>query len=118
MLTVLLTIQILLAVAMVGIILFQRTDSDGLSGLGGGGSNHNVLSGRAAANILTRTTAILACLFMLNSLAMATITTRSVKEKKSLLETLETQEPLNSTSSPEAPASVPENEQPSVPIAE
>ena len=106
MLTVLLTIQILLAIAMIGIILIQRTDSDGLSGLGGGGGGNNVLSGRATANILTRSTAILAALFMLNSLIMATLTTRHLSKPNSLIETL-SKEPNE-----EAPQT------PTVPVAE
>ncbi len=77
MLTVLLVIQVMIAVSMITIILFQRSASDGLGGLGGGGGGNSLVSGRATANILTKTTAILATAFMVNSLAMATITARS-----------------------------------------
>ena len=78
MLTILLVVQIIVAFAMVIIILIQRSSSDGLSGLGGGSSSGNsLISGRASANILTKTTAFLAAVFMANSLAMATITART-----------------------------------------
>lgn len=75
MLAVLLVIQVILASFLVTIILLQRSQSDGLAGLGGGNPN-SVLSGRASANLLTKTTTMLAIAFMTNSLAMATITAR------------------------------------------
>jgi preprotein translocase subunit SecG len=78
MLHILLVIQIIVAVSMIVVILLQRNASDGLSGLSGGSSGGNsLISGRASANMLTKTTTILAVIFMGNSLAMATITARS-----------------------------------------
>jgi preprotein translocase subunit SecG len=71
---VLLVVQVLIAVALIGIILIQRSDTDGF-GLGSG-SGANLLSGRATANLLTRTTAILATLFILNSLALSILAAR------------------------------------------
>jgi preprotein translocase subunit SecG len=68
---VLLVIQVLLAVGLIGMVLIQRSDSDGF-GLGGGSGN-NLLSGRSSANLMTRTTAILAGLFIINSLALSVI---------------------------------------------
>lgn len=78
MLTILLVVQIIVAVVMIVTILLQRNASDGLSGLSGGSSGGNsLISGRASANMLTKTTTFLAIIFMGNSLAMATITARS-----------------------------------------
>ena len=71
---VLLVIQVLLSLGLVGIILLQRSETDGF-GLGSG-SGGNLLSGRGTANLLTRTTAILATLFILNSLALSIIASR------------------------------------------
>ncbi len=79
--TVLLVIQIIIAVAMIGLILMQKSSSDGLSGLGGGNSNMGVISTKASANFLTKTTAILAALFMLNSLLLGNLAYRSVDDK-------------------------------------
>ncbi|MDX2094600.1 MAG: preprotein translocase subunit SecG [Alphaproteobacteria bacterium] len=72
---VLLVVQVLLAVVLIGMVLIQRSDADGF-GLGGGGSGGNLLSGRAKANLMTRTTAILAGLFIINSLALSVIAAR------------------------------------------
>ncbi len=68
---VLLVVQLLLATALIGAVLLQRSDSDGF-GLGSGSGN-NFLSGRSSANLMTRTTAILAALFIMNSLALSIV---------------------------------------------
>ena len=70
--TILLVIHILLAIALVGVILIQRNEG-GLGGLGGGGGGGGMMSGRSAANLLTRATAIIATLFIVNSVALAIV---------------------------------------------
>jgi preprotein translocase subunit SecG len=74
---VLLTLQIIISVLLIIIILLQRSDNDGF-GLGASGGS-NFLSSRGQANLLTRSTAILAAAFMANSLLMATIESRGGK---------------------------------------
>mgnify|MGYP001369403953 CR=1 FL=1 len=106
MLTVLLVVQSIVAVAMVGIILLQHTSADGLSGLSGGGGGNSLISSRASANILTRTTAILAFIFMANCLAMATIAARQANiTDKFLKDTTDISAPQDDTipESQEAP---------------
>ena len=66
---IILVIHLLLAIALVGVVLLQRSEGGAL-GIGGGG---NVLTGRAAGNLLTRTTAILAAAFFVTSLGLAMI---------------------------------------------
>ncbi len=83
--TVLLVIHTILVLFLIVMVLIQRTDSDGLSGLGGGGGNQ-FLSGRSAANLLTRTTAILAALFMITSLVLAFMASRMTQS--SILDTV------------------------------
>jgi preprotein translocase subunit SecG len=65
--TVLLVIQIMVAVSMIVIILLQRSEGGAL-GMGGGGGGF--VTGRGAANLLTRITAILAAIFFITSLAL------------------------------------------------
>lgn len=69
MYTVLLVAHTVLVLFLIMMVLIQRTDSDGLSGLGGGGNQF--MTGRAKGSLLTRTTAILAALFMTTSLVLA-----------------------------------------------
>jgi preprotein translocase subunit SecG len=73
---ILLVVQIILAVLLVGIILIQRSNSDGLSGLGGG-SNNGLISSKSSASFLTKTTAILATFFMINSLVLANLASKT-----------------------------------------
>lgn len=65
--TLLLVIHIMVAFSMVVIILLQRSEGGAL-GMGGGGGGF--VTGRGAANLLTRTTAILATIFFMTSLAL------------------------------------------------
>lgn len=72
MLTVLLIIQILVAIGLVAVVLMQRSEGGAL-GIGGGPGG--MMSGRGAANLLTRTTMILGAVFMANSIALAVLPT-------------------------------------------
>lgn len=83
MYTILLVLQILITLALVGLILVQRNDSDGLGSMGGGGGGNAFMTGRGQANLLTRSTAILAALFMLITLGLAMMTS-SGNERASL----------------------------------
>ncbi|NDB83001.1 MAG: preprotein translocase subunit SecG [Alphaproteobacteria bacterium] len=75
MLNILLIIQIVISILLVTVILIQRTGSDSLSGLSGGG-NTGAMSARSAANFLTYTTVILAMLFLLNSILLANLSSK------------------------------------------
>lgn len=111
--TVLLVFHVMVSVALVIVILLQRSSSDGLGGLGGGGNA--LLSGRASANLLTRTTGVLATLFILNSLTLATIASRS-SDRTSIIEHIEN----NGKGEEQAPAGEKKTDDtaPSVPIAQ
>ena len=85
---VLLVVQVIIALALIIMVLIQRSDSDGF-GLGGGGGN-GLISGRGQASLMTRTTAILAALFIINSLALSVIAMRS--HESSIVETIEEQQ--------------------------
>lgn len=73
MTTVVLVIHLLLAIAMVGTVLLQRSEGGGLGmgGGGGGGGMGGFMTGRETANLLTRVTAVLAALFFSTSLVLA-----------------------------------------------
>ncbi|MGZ8416723.1 MAG: preprotein translocase subunit SecG [Methyloceanibacter sp.] len=68
--TVLLLIHVIVAVALVGVILLQRSEGGAL-GIGGGGGGF--MTGRSAGNALTKTTAILAACFFVTSLVLSII---------------------------------------------
>src|ERR1700739_852201 len=68
MIILLLAIHIMVAIALVGVVLLQKSEGGAL-GMGGGGMS-GFMTGRSTANLLTRTTAILAVLFMVTSLSL------------------------------------------------
>jgi preprotein translocase subunit SecG len=67
---VIILIHLMIIVAMVGLVLIQKSEGGGL-GLGGGGGGGGFLSSRGTANVLTRATAILAALFFATSLFLS-----------------------------------------------
>ncbi|MCS6780881.1 MAG: preprotein translocase subunit SecG [Geminicoccaceae bacterium] len=69
MATVVLVVHIMIALALVGVILLQRSEGGGL-GLGSG-TMGGLMTGRGTANLLTRTTAILAACFIATSIVLA-----------------------------------------------
>lgn len=66
----LIVVQAIIAAALVGVILMQRSEG---GGLGVGGSPSGLMSARGAADFLTRTTSILALLFILMSITLAVV---------------------------------------------
>jgi len=70
MITVVLVIHILIAVAMVGVVLMQKSEGGAL-GIGGGGGGGGFMSIRGTANLLTRTTGFLAAAFFATSIILA-----------------------------------------------
>jgi preprotein translocase subunit SecG len=103
---VVLVIHLLLAISLVCAVLLQKNEGGGL-GMGGGGGQGGgmggLMTGRAASNLLTRTTAILAAGFMCTSLTMAIMAGQG-RESKSILDTpLPAIEKLAVPSEPAAP---------------
>lgn len=67
--TILIVIHLMIVLALVGVVLLQRSEGGGL-GIGGGSG---FMTARGAANALTRATAILATLFFVTSLTLSII---------------------------------------------
>jgi preprotein translocase subunit SecG len=71
MTSILLVIHLLIAIALIGVVLLQRSEGGAL-GIGSGGAG-SLFTSRGAANVLTRTTAILAVAFFITSIALTLI---------------------------------------------
>ena len=97
MTTILLVIHLLIALALVGVIMIQRSEGGALGGLGGTAMG-GVMSGRGTANLLTRATAFLATGFMVMSLLLAYVATTG-SGPVSILDA-----PLPATTAPAEPA--------------
>ena len=72
-------VQALVAAALVGVILMQRSEG---GGLGVGGSPSGLMSARGAANLLTRATAFLAIAFVALSIVLAALAVGTTSERK------------------------------------
>lgn len=82
---VVLTIHLILALLLVGIVLIQRSEGGGLGMGGGGGGGGGVMSGRSAATALTRVTWILAAMFITTSVTLTIIAARKA-DSSSIIE--------------------------------
>ncbi|MEN0077299.1 MAG: preprotein translocase subunit SecG [Paracraurococcus sp.] len=70
MATVLLIIHLFVTLALIGVVLLQRSEGGGL-GIGSSQGMGGFMTGRGTANLLTRTTAILGTAFFVLSLTLA-----------------------------------------------
>src|SRR5205823_12479916 len=68
MVLLLFVIHVLIALALIGVILLQKSEGGAL-GMGGGGMS-GFMTGRSTANLLTRTTAVLAAIFFVTSIVL------------------------------------------------
>lgn len=87
---VILVIHLMVAVALVGSILLQRSEGGAL-GIGGSGGGGGFMSGRGAANALTRTTTILAFAFFATSITL-TLLARNAEAPSSIFDGVTTQQ--------------------------
>jgi len=91
--SVLMVIHVFCAVAIIALVLFQRgKGADAGAGFGAGASG-TVFGARGAGTALSRTTAILAAMFMITSLSLAYMGTRTATQPASILDTLSEQAP-------------------------
>ena len=95
---VVLTIHLLLALSMIGVVLMQRSEGGGL-GMGGGGG----MTGRAAATALGKLTWLLAIAFIATSLTL-TIIAAQKSAGSSVLDRVADQPAPETTQQPEQPA--------------
>lgn len=102
--TLILTIHILIALALIGSVLLQRSEGGGLGIGGGGGSGGGFMTARGTANMMTRVTAILAACFFATSLILA-IMAGSQRDSVSIVD-----EVINETPSPSSGPTVPTRE--------
>ena len=92
--TVLIVIHLMIVLAMIGLVLLQRSEGGGL-GMGGGGGGF--LTSRGTSNVLSRSTAVLAGAFFVTSLALSILAGWERKPRSI----------LNSGGGPSAPLSAP-----------
>ena len=108
--TVLLAVHIVLALLLIGIILMQQGKGATAGAAFGSGASSTVFGSRGSGSFLTRTTALLATLFLSNSLLLAYLYGQAL-DQASLLDRIsapasEVASPLIPEDTPDAPAAV------------
>ncbi len=93
---ILLTINIVLAILLVIVVLLQKSEG---GALGIGVSQDNFMFSRSAGNFLTKTTSIIAALFILCSISLTIISREDLTPSTSVLDKIEE----NSEETPKIP---------------
>ena len=102
--TLLLVAELIIAVALIGFVLLQRSEGGAL-GMGGGSSMGGLFTPRGAADTLTRTTAILAFLFFATCIGLNLLALHG-KDESSILDTPVTTTPIQKPATPITPAPI------------
>ena len=88
--TILLVLQVVVAVGLIGIILIQHGKGADAGAAFGSGASSTVFGSQGSGNFLTKTTAVLAFVFLANSLTLAYISTKRIRTEDSLMINVET----------------------------
>lgn len=116
---VVLVIHLILALAIIGLVLLQRSEGGGLGIGGGGGGLGNVASAKSMSNVLTKATAFCAAAFFCTSLILGILAGKSSQAGQSILDELDAPAAaISEQLTPEAEEEAPSQEPPAVPIAE
>jgi preprotein translocase subunit SecG len=117
---VLIVVHLMIVLALIAVVLLQRSEGGAL-GIGGGGGGGNLMTGRSAANALTRATTYLAIGFFATSIALS-ITANFESSPNSILDQIEDSGELNGTGEgilDALPGALPEEPtEPTAPVAE
>ena len=84
--TIIIAFNVILAIILVVLVLLQRSEG---GALGLGLSQDNFASTRSVGNFLTKTTAIIATLFIISSISLVILSRGDLKEKQSVIERIE-----------------------------
>ena len=104
--TVILTIQILTALAMIGLILIQHGKGADMGAAFGSGGSGSLFGASGSANFLSRTTAVCATVFFVSTLALAYFGNLRTPSSGSVLESSSVPAAVTpGATAPEAPAS-------------
>ena len=97
--TILTVLNVVLAIVLVLIILLQRSEG---GALGLGLSQENFASTRTVGNFLTKSTAIIATLFIISSISLVILSRGDLQETQSVLEKIEEEKDSDKPKIPES----------------
>ena len=90
--TAVIVLNVILAVILVILVLLQRSEG---GALGLGLSQDNFASTRTVGNFLTKSTAVIAALFIISSISLVILSKEDLEEKQSVIERLEEEKDSN-----------------------
>ena len=96
--TILIITNIVLAIILIGLILLQRSEG---GALGLGVSQDNFASTRSVGNFLTKSTAVIATLFIISSISLVILSRADLVETQSVIEKIEKEKDSESPKIPE-----------------
>jgi preprotein translocase subunit SecG len=107
---VLIVVHVLVALAIIGLVLLQHGKGADMGSGFGGGASGSLFGATGSANFLSRTTAVMAALFFILSLALAYVATRRPAEQGGgVIDAIRQQQPQKPAPQPESkPAPAPE----------
>ena len=90
--TVIIVANVVLAIILIALVLLQRSEG---GALGLGLSQDNFASTRTVGNILTKSTAVIAALFIISSISLVILSRGDLEEKQSVIERIEQEKDSN-----------------------
>jgi preprotein translocase subunit SecG len=99
-----LTVHILIGATIIGLVLLQHGKGADMGAAFGGGSSGSLFGATGSANFLSRTTAVLATVFFITSLALSYIATNRPQAPASVMEQVQTQPAAPVEQAPAQPA--------------
>ena len=97
--TILTAINVVLAIVLILLVLLQRSEG---GALGLGLSQDNFASTRSVGNFLTKSTAVIATLFIISSISLVVVSRGDLPETQSVLEKIEEEKDSKSPKIPES----------------
>jgi len=110
--TILFVVQVLVSAGLIGFILLQQGKGADAGAAFGSGASSTVFGARGSGNFLTRTTSVLAFIFLANSLVLGYMASQQVKTQAGLMAD---QTPVSVIDQQPAPAPVIPQDFPAVP---
>ena len=97
--TILTVCNVILAIILIVLILFQRSEG---GALGLGLSQDNFASTRSVSNFLTKSTAVIATLFIISSVSLVVLSRADLNQTRSVIEKIEEEKDSNTPQIPES----------------
>lgn len=112
--TLILTVHVLAALGVVGLVLLQHGKGADMGAAFGSGASGSLFGARGSANFLSRSTAILAAVFFVTSLALSYIATSAPRVSGSVMDAAPAPVPAAPAPAPE-PAAAPDSKAKEIP---